>query len=170
MGADKALLPYRGRTLAEHIAAAVAEAAGSVMLIGNPGRYGHLGLPVTADLRPGLGPLSGIETALSLKKGEWNLIVACDLPKLPADIFGELIATAGTTGADCVVPVSEEGPQPLAALWRDRSLAAVRAALDQGRLRVAEAVANIHWLPVSRSRAFDNMNTPEEWSAFLKTD
>ena len=44
MGQDKALLPYRGTTLVEHVAKTVSEAVGSVALIGDPARLGHLGL------------------------------------------------------------------------------------------------------------------------------
>jgi len=43
MGRDKALLPYAGTTLVEHLARAVQDAAGSVALIGDPGRYSRYG-------------------------------------------------------------------------------------------------------------------------------
>ena len=43
MGRDKALLPYRGTTLVEHVAKTVIEASGSVSLIGDPALLGHLG-------------------------------------------------------------------------------------------------------------------------------
>ena len=64
MGQDKALLPYRGTTLVEHVAKTVREAAGSVALIGDPARLGQLGLPVFPDELPSCGPASGIYTAL----------------------------------------------------------------------------------------------------------
>src|SRR5712691_8368629 len=80
MGRDKANLPFEGRTLVERVAAAVADAAGSVTLVGPPGRYESLGLPVIADLEPDLGPLGGIHAALSATSAAWNLIAACDLP------------------------------------------------------------------------------------------
>ena len=80
MGRDKAQLPLHGRTLVEHIAGAVAEAAGSVTLIGAPERYPDLGIRMLPDSRPGAGPLGGICTALASTDAEWNLIVACDMP------------------------------------------------------------------------------------------
>jgi molybdopterin-guanine dinucleotide biosynthesis protein A len=46
MGRDKALLQFQGATLISHVARAVEEAAGSVVLVGNPERYGFLGYPV----------------------------------------------------------------------------------------------------------------------------
>ena len=83
-GPDKALLPYRGTTLVEHVARNCARSAGSVTLIGDPVRLAHLGLPVIADNFPGCGPASGIYTALSITSTDWNLIVACDMPAISA--------------------------------------------------------------------------------------
>src|SRR6058998_1400393 len=80
MGRDKACLPLQGRTLLEHVAAAVAAAAGSVTLVGSPERYQNLGFRVIADSLPGCGPLGGIHTALGASPADWNLIVACDMP------------------------------------------------------------------------------------------
>ena len=61
MGRDKALLPYRGKTLVEHVAETVSEAlpesSRPVAIIGDPGRYGNLGYPVHPDSVPGCGPL-----------------------------------------------------------------------------------------------------------------
>jgi molybdenum cofactor guanylyltransferase len=172
MQRDKALLPLRGRTLAGHIASVVAHAAGNVTLVGQPERYGHLGYPVVADLRPGQGPLSGIETALSLGLAEWNLIVACDLPQVSASLFTQLLKAAEASDSDCVLPLSSDGmPQPLAAVWSLRALGSIRSALDQGVRKVTDAIKNnevLFW-PLPDSNAFENVNTPEEWRAFLES-
>src|SRR5258706_11480273 len=113
MGRDKAALPLGGRTMAEHVAAAVAEAAGSATLIGPPERYGSLGYPVIPDSRPGLGPLGGIHTALAASHALWNLIAACDLPAISGAFLKELIAAAEASGADCLIPAGPSGrPEP----------------------------------------------------------
>src|SRR5437763_12141966 len=91
MGRDKARLPFRGRTLVEHIAAAVAEAAGSVTLVGAPERYQSLGLPIIPDTRPGEGPLAGILAALGASQAGWNLIAACDMPVISAPFLKSLL-------------------------------------------------------------------------------
>src|SRR6476619_4706690 len=83
MGTNKALLPYRAGTLVERIAAEVQAAAGSVTVVGPPEIYAPLGLTAIPDLRPGLGPLGGIVTALTATAASLSLIVACDLPASP---------------------------------------------------------------------------------------
>jgi molybdopterin-guanine dinucleotide biosynthesis protein A len=171
MKQDKALLQWNGRTLAEHIALVVAEAAGSVTLIGPPERYSHLGYPVVPDLRPGLGPLSGIETALSLGLAEWNLIVACDLPQVSARVFTELLRVAESSHSRWVLPLSSDGrPEPLAAVWSISALPNVRSALARGVRKVTEAIpkAEVLLWPMPQSNIFENVNTPEEWRAFLE--
>src|ERR1019366_2803909 len=60
MGRDKALLAVGRTTLQEVVAARVSAAAGSVIAIGPPERYGFLGLRVPADLISACGPLAGV--------------------------------------------------------------------------------------------------------------
>ena len=66
MGRDKALLPWNGRTFAEHAAGIVAEACGSAALVGDPSLYGSFGYRVFADRFPGCGPIGGVLTALTV--------------------------------------------------------------------------------------------------------
>src|SRR5439155_2404727 len=117
MGQDKARLPLHGKTLVEHVAAAVAEAAGSVTLVGAPERYQSLGFPIVPDDRPGAGPLAGIHAALGASRADWNLIVACDMPVLSAPFLKSLLAAAESSGADCLIPSGPSGlPGPLCAV------------------------------------------------------
>ena len=46
MGRDKALLPFEGRTLLQHVAGLVGRAAGSVTVVAPQERYPDLGLAV----------------------------------------------------------------------------------------------------------------------------
>ena len=90
MGRDKALLPYRGGVLVQSIAQAVTLAAGSAVLVGDPGIYGGFGHPAIPDILPGEGPLAGILTAIENTTAEWNLVVACDMPSLSVEFLDTL--------------------------------------------------------------------------------
>src|ERR1700678_91181 len=102
MGRDKAPLPFRGGALAQSVAQAVSEAAGSAILVGDPVRYAGLGYAAIADLYPGEGPLGGILTALLNTSADWNLITACDMPQLDPEALRGLLKTAAESGADAL--------------------------------------------------------------------
>jgi molybdopterin-guanine dinucleotide biosynthesis protein A len=167
MGSDKARLVYRDSVLAEFVARQVEAVTGSAVLVGPPERYGDLGRRVIADLRPGNGPLGGIETALSATKAEWNLIVACDMPRVGPELFREILRRAANTTADCVVPISAGGePEPLCAAWRASCLGAVSKALEAGRRKTQDVYGALrveYWKPL-KTHWFENMNTPEDWT------
>lgn len=172
MGRDKGLLPFGGSTLALHIAREVERAAGSVVLIGAPEAYGGNGRVVLPDLRPGYGPLGGMETALHVTEATWNAIVACDLPGVRASFVRRLLEQAAASEADCVVPVTIDGRmQPLCAVYHRRCLPEVRAALDANRRKVRALLAEIRVECMRETDAaiFDNINTPEDWARYLST-
>ncbi len=121
MGRDKALLPIEGSLLVERTAERVRAAAGSVTLIGAPGRYAHLGLPVLPDLVEDCGPIGGLHTALKSTRADWNLVVACDMPGLTAGFLGDLLAAARQLGCACLVPQTDSGLHPLCAVYHRRA-------------------------------------------------
>jgi molybdopterin-guanine dinucleotide biosynthesis protein A len=169
MGRDKALLPFRGMTLAQAVAGAALEAAGAVTLVGDVDRYASLGFPVTPDLFPGEGPLGGILTALRHSQAEWNLVVACDMPEAGSALFARLLDAARNSGADALIPVTPDGRnQPLSAVYGSRCLEAFDAAFARGTRAIMAACAEIRVkrLAVEELSSFQNVNTPEEWDAF----
>ena len=173
MGRNKALIRYGESLLVERVAGAVASAAGSVTLVGPPDEYRSLGLPLVPDLRPGNGPLGGVETALSHSNSEWNLIVACDMPNAQAEMLRALLDRAEAENADCLMPLSGEGrPEPLCAVWRRRCLGPVSEALDAGVRKMTDALEGVRvvtWQPEGHGWAV-NLNTPEDLRKQLKVE
>ena len=170
MGRDKASLPLHGKTLVEHVASAVAEAAGSVTLVGSPERYQRLGFPILPDSRPGAGPLAGIHTALAASSADWNLVAACDMPAISARFLKWLLTVAESSTADCLIPSGPSGlPEPLCAVYHRRCRDAIGAALDRNVRKVTDGLAGLRIAPwiVPESRCFRNVNTPEEWAHYL---
>ena len=168
MGRDKGLLEWHGVPLASHVARAVADAAGSVTLIGRPETYGHLGYPVVPDDNPGLGPLGGIATALRHSDALWNLVVACDMPAVTAGFLSSLYATACASDCDCLLPQRPAGIlEPLCAAYHRDSLPAIREALARGVRKVTAGLTGlrIHTWPVDDEHWFANVNTPDDWLA-----
>jgi molybdopterin-guanine dinucleotide biosynthesis protein A len=164
MGRDKALMAWGDQTLAESIAAKVQEAAGTVALVGRPELNQSSLIECIPDLRAGLGPLSGVETALSSGRGDLNLIVACDLPLLETNWLKLLLQTAEARQTRCVVASDENGRvHPLCAVYREDCLPIVRNAIDNGHLKLMEIIETLGAEYVELPAPLWNVNTPEEW-------
>ncbi len=165
MGHDKAFLMWNSRLLVEDVAAKAASVAGSVALIGKPERYRDLGLDCLPDLRHGFGPLAGIETALESGRGEFNLILACDMPGLRSEWLYRLLQKARETGALCIAIRDESGAiHPLCAVYTSGCLPIVRNALDTGRLKLLDLLRKLDAIILDIPAAVSNVNTPEEWN------
>src|SRR2546428_9486967 len=127
------------------------------------------GVPVMSDVIPGRGPLGGIYSGLSWTRTEFNLFLACDLPFVEARFLRYLAAKALACGADVTVPESPDGKlQPLAAVYRRRARAAVKASLESGENKVTRFYSDVlcevvKWPEIAHAgfpqRIFDNMNT-----------
>ncbi|MEO7145698.1 MAG: molybdenum cofactor guanylyltransferase, partial [Bryobacteraceae bacterium] len=164
---DKAWLPHRGTTLAAYVAGEVLTAAGSVTLVGDPGKYAPLGHPVVADHVAGRGPLGGILTALRTTHADWNLIVACDMPAVSADFLRRLLQAADACGGDCLAPRGENGRiEPLCAAYHRRCLPGLEQALASNMLKMQDVVRMLEpvFWPVTEPEWFANINTPADWS------
>ena len=165
MGTDKALIEIGDQPLARRVADEIGRVCGQVSLVGDPGRYGNLGLPVVPDRFPGQGPLAGIEAALGATTVEWNLVVACDMPSLDVSVLETLFEAGG----DCAVPSYSDGRvEPLCAVFHARCHAAILEALESGVRKVTEALGRLKLkrVPVDTADSFANLNTPEDLERF----
>jgi len=167
MGLDKALLPFRGSTLAAWIAREVATAAGEVTLVGNEALQSRE-FEAIPDLFPHEGPLGGILTALHHTSSEWILVVACDMPFAHGSFLKRLIGAAVESGADVLLPCGPSGlPEPLCAVYNRTALPVIQARFAAGTRKVTAALEGLKvvTLEVAEVALFQNLNTPEDWAA-----
>jgi molybdopterin-guanine dinucleotide biosynthesis protein A len=170
MGRDKATLSIDGQPLCEHIGGVLASVAEKVFLIGHPERYQHLNYECVADIHPDLGPLSGLETALSLACAEFHLVVGCDALNIEPAWLRALLAEA-ELGRRCVVAEDQSGKrQPLCAVYRSDCLPVVRAALSERRLRMMDLLAELAPRTVKIEGVVSNLNTREEYNGMVHAD
>ena len=114
------------------------------------------------------GPLAGVKAGLSWAIGNGAKALAvspCDAPLLPDDLFARLIEAAGTGAA---MAVTDEGRQPLCAVWPVSALPALTEALAGGAhpptwRMLEELGAQKVWF--DRPEAFANINTREDLAA-----
>jgi molybdopterin-guanine dinucleotide biosynthesis protein A len=127
-------------------------------------------LDVVADLRPGLGALGGLFTAVCL--GPAPVVVAAwDMPFVTSGLLAAL--AAGLADADACLPESggRRGVEPLCAAYGPACRPAIERALDEGDLRAIGFHRHIRVgiLPLAEVRRFGdpatlflNVNTPDE--------
>lgn len=167
MGCNKALLGVNLGTLVEDVAFKVRDVAGSVALVGRPEEYRTLGIDCLADLRPGLGPLAGIETALNSRRGEINLILACDMPGVNVSSLSAMLREAEKTRTPCLVAKDASGLiHPLCAVYRSSCLAPISNALTRGRLKLLDVIEELRASTFEIGTNLWNINTPSDWAAW----
>jgi molybdenum cofactor guanylyltransferase len=173
-GGEKAAALLHGQPLLLWAAHRLQTACEPVAINARPGTLaeelaaGH-GLPVLHDA-PGDpdGPLAGVKAGLAwaASVGARALAVSpCDAPLLPDDLFARLIEAAGSGAA---MAVTEEGRQPLCAVWPTSALPMLTRALIGGAhpptWRMLEEIgAEKVWF--DRPEAFANINTREDLAA-----
>ena len=185
MGLDKALLEFGGVPLILHTARLLEPLVVEVTVVGSPSRYERLGLNVIGDEAPAddnrikrgpqksCGPLAGIAAALSATYSRWNLIVPCDMPYLSSEWIEWLLSRAMRSRGDAVIPRTERGLEPLAAVYRRECGTQISAALGRGLLKVTAAVEELRaghlvsprdWAAIdSEGLVLRNMNAPRDY-------
>jgi molybdopterin-guanine dinucleotide biosynthesis protein A len=174
MGEDKALKPFLGRPLIQHVIDRVSSIADELIVTTNhPAEYEFLKLRLVPDLKPGRGALGGLYTAIASATFPLVAVVACDMPFASPIFFEGARRLMVEEEADVVIAKTEEGYEPLHALYRrETCLSAIESAIDADQWKV------ISWFPKVKVRtlmadevkSFDpsglcfwNLNTPEEF-------
>jgi molybdopterin-guanine dinucleotide biosynthesis protein A len=142
MGREKLLLPFRGSTVLQTIAEALLPLIGRLRLIGREPVPGLPQLTVQPDLHPGLGPLSGIHSALATAEADKVLVVACDLPFLTTAFLRGLV-DALSAEFEAVVPCPGGEPMAVCALYRVSCLESVAARLERRELAASSFAGSL---------------------------
>jgi molybdopterin-guanine dinucleotide biosynthesis protein A len=140
MQRDKAFLPCRGTTLLARQVALVRELAPAEILISGraDADYGALDLPVLMDRFTDLGPLAGVERALTESHNPLLLVLAVDLPDMTADFLRRLAARCRADSG--VVPRTTRGLEPLAAFYPTSMQPIAAAMLSEERAAMTEFI------------------------------
>lgn len=175
MGEDKALKTFLGRPLIQRVVERLSAIADELIVTTNrPDEYAFLNLPLFPDLKPGRGALGGLYTAIASAKHPIVAVVACDMPFASPSLLEAASGLLVQEEADVVIPKSEEGYEPLHAVYRrETCFPAIDAAIRADLWKV------VVWFPQVKVRmltpdeigqhdpsglAFWNVNTPEEFA------
>ena len=173
MGRDKALLRWGEGDLLGHTLFRLRAVVPEVhILAGRELRYTDRGVPVDTDPVSGAGSLAGLLAALDAAGGRAALLLAVDLPLVPAGLLSRLLALL--PGSDAVVPVSERGPEPLCAVYGAGCLGAVRRRIAAGDFKMTSFWPDVRVRELGPGetaafglpdRLFLNVNAPSDYAA-----
>jgi molybdopterin-guanine dinucleotide biosynthesis protein A len=169
MGRDKAAIAVHDTTLLAAAVGVLRTVLDGVCVVGRTSQpqWADPSVVFRPDIRPGLGPIGGIETALVAAAPRACLVIGCDMPALTGRSIEELLR-GRDAGADCTLtrhPVSGE-PEPLLAIYEQSCLPVVRRMIDAAdcALRHLPAWCRVAWfdLPAERVGELLNVNRPED--------
>jgi molybdopterin-guanine dinucleotide biosynthesis protein A len=177
-GGDKALRPFGGTTLLDHVLARMDGQGGPILLNanGDPARLARFGLPVLPDSVPDhpgplAGVLAGMEWVLTNASATTDLVtVPTDSPFLPTDLIDRLIRARDAAGAEMACAASGGRAHPVVGLWPVRLAPSLRHALVEERLHRVDrwtALFALVQVPFSTEPydPFLNVNTPDDLAA-----
>jgi len=175
MGEDKALKTFLGRPLIQRVVERLTSIADEIIVTTNhPDNYRFLNLRLFSDIKPDRGAFGGLYTAIASATHPTVAVVACDMPFASATLIETMSRLLVDEEADVVIAKSEEGYEPLHAIYRrETCLPAIESAIAADQWKV------IAWFPQVKVRvltseeiklsdpqglAFWNVNTPEEFA------
>jgi molybdopterin-guanine dinucleotide biosynthesis protein A len=174
-GAPKGLLAVGGERILDRVVARVhTVTAATPLLIANaPGAAAwRPDLKTIPDVRPGLGSLGGIYTAVSAAP-EPVLCVAWDMPFVPVGLLQALVDGAVAGNYDAFLPESSgrRGLEPLCAVYGPACGPAIARRLETGDLKAISfhTDVSVGILSLAEVKAFGdpdemffNVNTPDD--------
>ena len=178
MGRDKFGLVIGDRTVLERVVLALRPLVERLHLVGHitsdllPDTLADSSL--TPDRLPGLGPLSGIHTALVGTESP-VIVVACDMPFVTTSFLAGL-AERLEPDFDAVVPESSRGPVAVCGVYRHRCIPMLEEQLSRNALSAQSFTRTLEtrWVRNEELKQLDptgrclmNLNTPKDYEAAL---
>ena len=170
MGQNKALLQVHGQRIIDRTKSIFVDLFDEIILVTNsPFDYLDLNLRTVTDLYQEKGALGGVFTGLFHATHRYAFVAACDMPFLNKALISHLISLS--RGFDIVVPKTEDGWQPLHAVYSQKCLPFMEDLLLKGNLKIIDFFHRMkkREVPSEEISLFDprllsflNLNTPED--------
>lgn len=147
---------------------------GIVVIVANRhiDEYSRYATTIRDDMPGFRGPLAGIASALAFCTTRWLMTLPVDCPQPPHDLVRRMLQAVQADDADAFVAHDGERRQPLFAIYRrELSASAANAVVaGQGVWFWQDAVAARELDFSDGRRQFHNLNTPEEFAAYVDRD
>jgi molybdopterin-guanine dinucleotide biosynthesis protein A len=175
-GADKGLLLWRGRPLADYALDALRQVAGEVLINANRNHaeYARLGCPVIADPSEAFdGPLAGLLSALLAARAEYVLTAPCDAPGISGALLARLHEALTAAGAEVCAAHDGKRLHPVFLIAERRLAPDLSAYLADGGRKVETWLRSRRLALADYSdhpEMFVNINTPQDLEAWARAE
>jgi len=169
MNMDKALLDYHGRPQAEVVYELLSEVCSKVCISSKKDQWSDNSLdklPQIHDIFLGLGPLSGILSAMHAHTRAAWLVVACDLPYVSRGTIETLIKNRNPLKmATCFNSVKGNLPEPLCSVYEPKIRLRLLENLAIGNLSPRDIfmTSPVKTVDQSERENLENVNSEEEY-------
>jgi molybdopterin-guanine dinucleotide biosynthesis protein A len=170
MGENKAFIEIDGVPIIQRIHDLFKTLFSEILIVTNEVElFQDFGARIHRDLIPGQGALGGLYTGIYYASLPHAFCVACDMPFLKSSVIRCLMEKI--KDYDVVVPRTEDGLQPLHAIYSKNCLVPIRKIMEQKHFKIIDIYPMVkvnivtedefrHLDPARES--FLNVNTPEE--------
>lgn len=177
MGQSKALTPFLGRPLIEHMLEVVAPFADELIVTTNeePELHylleQHPKLRLIGDVMKERGALPGLLTAIEASTNDAVGVVACDMIAFSPQILAREALAMQANGSDAVVPFNNGNYEPFAAVYRKSTCQPILERIaSRGSKRMRDLIDSINCTRFNAELMrkpgsidpFANVNTPQE--------
>ena len=176
-GKNKAFLSLGGQTILDRLGNIFQGLFDEVLLVTKePLHYLSWNFTIATDLFPVPSSLTGIHAGLFHTSEPHAFITACDTPFLRPALIKTLLGNLEPKW-DVIMPVTEQGNQPLCAIYSKRCIKAIEGQLQNGDSKVLNFFPKVRVkeIPEAELRSADpdlisffNINTPEDFAASEK--
>ncbi|MCK4390514.1 MAG: molybdenum cofactor guanylyltransferase [Desulfobacterales bacterium] len=176
-GKNKAFLRIGGETILDRLYKTFQGLFDEVLLVTNdPLEYLSWDLTIVTDLFPIRSSLTGIHAGLFHASAPHGFITACDTPFLKRELITTLLEELEPKW-DVVMPVTQEGNQPLCAIYSKRCIKPIERQLQNEDPKILKFFpkVKVKEIPEARLRSADphlisffNINTPDDLAASEK--
>ncbi len=163
MGKDKGLIKYRGKPLVKYAIEVCEKFTDIIFISTNNKKYAAFGYPLVPDNFIEVGPIGGLEAALSNSQTEDNIICPCDMPNIHSEMFEKILQN--TNGKPAAVIGNKEGKIiPVFGYYRKSILPVIQHQIKTGNYKLLSLLneLNAETVVIDSESFFANLNYPED--------
>ena len=170
MGENKAFIEIEGLPIINRIHSLFKRLFQEIIVVTEQKElFSSLDAKIYSDLIPNRGVLAGLYTGLFFSSFTYSFCVACDMPFLNSSVIQYLMNQIDDS--DVIVPRTEDGLQPLHAIYSKNCLEPIRKTIEEGKYKILDfyPMVKIKTIGEDEFRSYDprmesfiNVNTPNE--------